>query len=720
MSAPAGVSGGPAGVELSQQAALAVAAPAATAAAPATASSALDRWEMLSKTDTVTALKEVERELCAQTQSLNGALYAAAALSLLQLASNPREEFQDLYLKRGFDYLESGLKKHRDSPHLYYARARFHAHIDSFLNAACDNLTAAHHLQAPAAVDGPSGVSEMFGFKVGDIEGIGLKMKEKALNMLNNWLPRGERLRLDGISVSAAMEKFRQDVWAGKATAYINNVTATTLRDFNLVDDEKTTTAVFCRKILNENGVTPSLANKVRKFSLIFDPTALKNHIDEMAGHPTPNSNPPVSILSWNMRVSAAYHKPRELESWSDIIRPKVDYLADMIMSAVKQVSLAVIQEAPGDILGSAQELLSKRLSVKLPYNWENAACPTGSEAAMFVYDSQYFDLVEGFPLAFHSSSRRGRRSLRKLKSDDGEPPFKRPPVLAVFKKSSNPVFAPKFDGHLAVLSIHADRFKDDARRELSRIYKDVLPWVHQKVSSITSDEPIFSLVIGDFNLDLEEERERVDVDSLEDEADNKKKEKFAYTRLSIPPPSAGKPRSTNLSFLVSEPQVYDGAIFYSTRSSFVGECEVLSFLKEDETLFDELEGIPTLQRVSKVKDMEKIVAERESPALGKVVQFLKDLKDELKAFALNNYSDHKPLLVSIEEKSSPPQPSSSSQPPANDDVASTLSVLSDSRVPEPSTSLHCPPAPGDIQEARESDIALAMTATNTPSMRSS
>ena len=479
-------------------------------------------------------------------------------------------------------------------------------------------------------------------------------------------------------------------------------MTANTLSANDLDDDEKTTTEVFCQKILNKNGVSPSLANKVRIFSLIFDPTALKNHIDEMAGHPTPNSNPPVSILSWNMRVSAAYHKPRELGSWSDIIRPKVDYLADMIMSAVKQVSLAVIQEAPGDILGSAQELLSKRLSVKLPYNWKNAACPTGSEAAMFVYDSQHFDLVEGFPLAFQSSSRRGRRGLRKLKSDDGEPPFKRPPVLAVFKKSSNPVFAPKFDGHLAVLSIHADPCKEDAKRELTRIYKDVLPWVHQKVSSITSDEPIFSLVIGDFNLDLHDEQERVDVDSLEDEADNKTKEKFAYTRLSIPHPS-GKPRSTNLSYLVSEPQVYDGAIFYSTRSSFVGECEVLSFLKEDETLFDELEGIPTLQRVLKVKNMEKIVAERESPALGKVVQFLKDLKDELKAFALNNYSDHKPLLVSIEEKSSPPQPSPSSQPPANDDVASTLSVLS-RRTDQP--------APGDIQEARELDIALAMTAT--------
>ena len=133
--------------------------------------------------------------------------------------------------------------------------------------------------------------------------------------------------------------------------------------------------------------------------------------------------------------------------------------------------------------------------------------------------------------------------------------------------------------------------------------------------------------------------------------------------------------------------------------------------------------GIPTLQRVSNVKDMEKIVAERESPALGKVVQFLKDLKDELKAFALNNYSDHKPLLVSIEEKSSPPQPSPSSQPPANDDVASTLSVLSTSLAGVGQVTNRYAtdqPAPGDIQEARELDIALAMTATNTPSMRSS
>ena len=542
------VSGGAAGVELSQQVAFAAAAPAATAAAPATASSALDKWEMSSQTDTVTALKEAESELCKETR--DGALYAAAALSLLQLASNPREEFQDLYLKRGFDYLESGLKRVQDSPHLYYVRALFHAHIESFLNAACDNLTAAHHLQAPAAVDGPSGVSVQvsvfrsvfgFGFKVGDIEGEGLKMLLKASNMLNSRLPQKQKKKLEKISASAALKQFRQSVWAGKATECINFVTPTTLRDYHLADDEKTTTEVFCQKILNKNGVPPSLANKVRIFSLIFDPNALENHIDEMAGHPTPNSNPPVSILSWNMRVSAAYHKPRELGSWSDIIRPKVDYLADMIMSAVKQVSLAVIQEAPGDILGSAQELLSKRLSVKLPYNWKNAACPTGSEAAMFVYDSQHFDLVEGFPLAFQSSSRRGRRGLRKLKSDDGEPPFKRPPVLAVFKKSSNPVFAPKFDGHLAVLSIHADPLKQDAKRELKRIYEDVLPWVHQKVSSITSNELIVSLVIGDFNLDLHDEQERVDVDSLEDEADNKTKEKFAYTRLSIPHPS-GRP----------------------------------------------------------------------------------------------------------------------------------------------------------------------------------
>ena len=197
MSTHVDVSGGAAGVELSQQVAFAAAAPAATAAAPATASSALDRWEMLSETDTVTALKEVERELCAQTQSFHGALYAAAALSLLRLASNPREEFQDLYLKRGFDYLESGLKRVQDSPHLYYVRALFHAHIESFLNAACDNLTAAHHLQAPAAVDGPSGVSvqvsvfrSVFGFKVGDIEGEVLKMKEKASNMLISRLPK--------------------------------------------------------------------------------------------------------------------------------------------------------------------------------------------------------------------------------------------------------------------------------------------------------------------------------------------------------------------------------------------------------------------------------------------------------------------------------------------------------------------------------------------------
>jgi hypothetical protein len=571
--------------------------------APASASRPFENvqeWKRIAQSDELQALRFAESNMlvpASDTGKVDANMVACAAWSLLRLADTSKEEFRGLYLSLCRRYLYLDHLADETQSLVHYVRGKFHSKRGSFLNAAHEfGLSKNDTSLRSLGFDGGKEKDGCIDKATRDLKGV---IKEAKLQKIVN-VCKAENVDVKKV-FEDTMSSLAKDIVLGVGTVY--GWPSSTSED----ERKDMSTHNWCK--LWEDGKWQTRAAKIKKY-----------FSDEDAAQDEPAQTPEVSawsIFCWNMRASAGYHKPKDAE-WSSVMSNKVDYLAKQLLDRQHPAVAAVIQEAPGSAISSARPVLIDRLSVDLPYFWKHAICNTGTEAALFLYDSHQLELEEGYPSLYKDA--KARVSM-----------FKRPPVLALFRRSSNPLCtAANKDARIALSSIHL--CPDSPQTEFKNM-DPILSWIHE-----CAGKPAVSLVLGDFNFDITSKSITLK------ESDGE--ETFKYDAVT-------SDDCTNLDWLVETGAKYDGALAYTP--GFSTRCRALDFLKNEKALLTNLKDVKVgenlmLGQLSDTKNREAALEDMSSTSLlTDLLAFMEKVRADLKYFALNNYSDHKPLRISFQ-----------------------------------------------------------------------